>query len=311
MSTTKSISIFEIYHDSFRRLISTTATLQRLHTGLIWSEGPAYFPALRSLIFSDVPGNILLRYDECNGQTSVFRSPSSHGNGNTVDRQGRLITCEQQTRRVTRTEHDGTITVLVDRAENNKRFNSPNDIVVRSDDSIWFTDPTYGIDSDYEGDKGESEIGGNFVYCLKDGQLHVVARDFEQPNGLVFSPDEKRLYIVDTGRTHRPVDGPAHIRVFNIGDDGVSLTGGEVFAECQTGLYDGLRVDALGNIWTSAGEGVSCYDGQTGTLIGRIRVPELVANVCFGGGVKRNVLYICATTSLYAIRLAVNGCKTF
>ncbi|CAF1173898.1 unnamed protein product [Rotaria sp. Silwood1] len=307
----KTIGVFDIYHDSFLNLVSTTSTLHRLYTGLTWAEGPAYFPALRTLVFSDVAENQLLRYDECNRQTSIFRSPSYHANGNTVDRQGRLITCEQQTRRITRTEHDGTITVLIDRAENNKRFNSPNDVVVKSDGSIWFTDPTYGIDSDYEGDRGENEVGGNFVYCLKDGKLHVVARDFEQPNGLVFSSDERRLYIVDSGRTHRPKDGPAHIRVFSVGEDGVSLTGGEVFAECSTGLYDGLRVDSTGHIWTSAGDGVSCYDANTGTLLGRIRVPELVANICFGGGVKRNVLYICATTSLYSIRLAVNGCKTF
>ncbi|CAF2478327.1 unnamed protein product [Rotaria sp. Silwood2] len=307
----ETIGVFDIYHDSFLNLVSTTGTLHRLYTGLTWAEGPAYFPALRTLVFSDVAENQLLRYDECNRQTSVFRSPSYHANGNTVDRQGRLITCEQQTRRVTRTEHDGTITVLIDRDENNKRFNSPNDVVVKSDGSIWFTDPTYGIDSDYEGDRGESEVGGNFVYCLKNGKLHVVARDFVQPNGLAFSPDERHLYIVDSGRTHQPKDGPAHIRVFNVGEDGVSLTGGEVFAECLTGLYDGLRFDSTGNIWTSASNGVSCYDGNTGTLLGRIRVPELVANVCFGGGAKRNVLYICATTSLYSIRLAVNGCKTF
>jgi len=309
--STETAGVFEIYHDSFRRLVSTPATLHRLHTGLTWAEGPAYFPALRTLVFSDVPENKLFRYDECNGQTSIFRSPSHNGNGNTVDRQGRLVTCEQQTRRVTRTEHDGTITVLVDRAENNKRFNSPNDIVVKSDGSIWFTDPTYGIDSDYEGDRGENEVGGNFVYCLKDGVLHVVARDFQQPNGLAFSPDERRLYIADTGRTHRPKDGAGHIRVFDVGEDGVSLTGGQIFANCLTGFYDGLRVDSNGNIWTSAGQGVSCYDGTTGTLLGRIRVPELVANLCFGGGPKQNVLYICATTSLYCIRLPVNGCKTF
>ncbi|CAF0824555.1 unnamed protein product [Adineta steineri] len=306
MSST-SIGVFDIYDDSFLRLICPTATLHRLHTGLTWAEGPAYFPALRLLIFSDVPENRLLRYDECNGQTSIFRSPSQHSNGNTVDRQGRLITCEHQTRRVTRTEHDGTITILADRDKDGKRFNSPNDIVVKSDGSVWFTDPTYGIDSDYEGDKGESETQGNLVYCLKNGKVHVVARDFEQPNGLAFSPDERRLYIVDTGRTHRPKDGPAHIRVFNVGEDGITLTGGEVFIECLTGLYDGFRFDSTGNIWTSAGNGVSCYDGNTGTLLGRIRVPEIVANVCFGGGIKRNILYICATTSLYSIRLAVNG----
>ena len=308
---TKSVGAFDIYDDAFLRLISTTAPLVQLFTGCTWAEGPAYFPALRSLIFSDVPENHLWRYDECNGSTSLFRSPSNHGNGNTVDRQGRLVSCEHQTRRVTRTEHDGTITVLVDRAAANQRFNSPNDIVVRSDDSIWFTDPTYGIDSDYEGDRGESETGGNFVYCLKDGHLHVVARDFEQPNGLAFSPDEQRLFISDTGRTHRPNDGCAHIRVFDVNDDGISLSGGQVFAQCSTGLYDGFRVDAAGHIWTSAGEGVSCYDGKTGALMGRIRVPEIVSNVCFGGGMKRNVLYICATRSLYSIRLAVNGCKTF
>lgn len=308
---TKTAGVFEIYDDSFLSLISSTAPLHRLHTGMIWAEGPAYFPALRTLVFSDVAENKMFRYDECNGQTSVFRSPSFHSNGNTVDRQGRLITCEQQTRRVTRTEHDGTITVLIDRDENNKRFNSPNDVVVRSDGSIWFTDPTYGIDSDFEGDRGEREIGGNYVYCLKDGQLHVVAKDFEQPNGLAFSPDERRLFIADTGRSHRPNDGPRHIRVFDVGDDGISLTGGNVFAECSNGIFDGFRFDSMGHIWTSAGEGVSCYNSDTGALLGRIRVPEIVANVCFGGGPKRNVLYICATTSLYSIRLAVNGCKTF
>lgn len=303
------MGVFEIYDNRFLRLISPTATLHRLHTGLTWAEGPAYFPALRSLLFSDVAENCMWRYDECNRQTSIFRAPSCHSNGNTIDRQGRLITCEQQTRRVTRTEHDGTITVLADRTEENHRFNSPNDVVVKSDGSIWFTDPTYGIDSDYEGDRGQSEIGGNYVFCLKDTRLHVMARDFEQPNGLAFSPDERRLYIADTGRTHRPENGPAHIRMFHVGEDGVSLTGGRVFIECYTGLYDGFRIDTHGHLWTSAGEGVSCYDGDSGILLGRIRVPEIVGNVCFGGGVKRNVLYICATTSLYAIRLAVNGCK--
>ena len=307
--SSKIIGVFEIFDDRFLRLVSTTATLHLLHTGLTWSEGPTYFPALRSVLFSDVAENRLLRYDECNGQTSIFRSPSNNSNGNTVDRQGRLITCEQQTRRVTRTEHDGTITVLVDRNTNGQRFNSPNDVVVRSDGSIWFTDPTYGIDTDYEGDRGVSEIGANYVYCLKNGNLHVVATDFEQPNGLAFSPDEQRLYIADTGRSHRP-DGPAHIRVFDVGDDEISLTGGQIFAECSTGIFDGFRMDTDGHLWTSAGQGVSCYDGNTGILLGRIRVPEIVGNVCFGGGVKRNVLYICATTSLYSIRLGVNGCKT-
>lgn len=307
---TKTIGAFDIYDDSFLRLISPTATLHRLHTGLTWAEGPAYFPALRSLVFADVAEDRLWRYDECNGQTSIFRSPSHHGNGNTVDRQGRLVSCEQQTRRVTRTEHDGTITILADRAENNKRFNSPNDVVVKSDGSIWFTDPTYGIDSDYEGDRGQSEVGGNYVYCLKNDTLHVVATDFEQPNGLAFSPDERQLYIADTGRTHRPDGGAAHIRLFDVGDNGISLNNGRVFADFSTGLFDGFRVDSTGHLWTSAGKGVSCYEPNTGKLLGQIQIPEIVGNVCFGGGVKRNVLYICATTSLYSVRLAVNGCKT-
>lgn len=306
----KSIGVFDVYHDDFLRLVSTTATLRLLHSGFTWAEGPAYFPAMKSLIFSDVAENRLLRYDECNEQTSTFRSPSFNSNGNTVDRQGRLITCEQQTRRLTRTEHDGTISVLVDRNNDGKRFNSPNDVVVKSDGSIWFTDPTYGIDSDYEGDRAASEIGANLVYCLKDSQIHVVANDFEQPNGLAFSPDEQFLYIADTGRTHRPNDGPAHIRVFNIARDGLTLTDGRVFAECSNGIFDGFRFDTCGHLWTSAGHGVHCYHGQTGDLLGRIRVPEIVGNVCFGGGPKRNVLYICATTSLYSIRLAVNGCST-
>jgi gluconolactonase len=225
-----------------------------------------------------------------------------------VDRQGRLVTCEHGNRRVSRTEHDGSITVIASHYAG-KRLNSPNDVVVKSDGSIWFTDPAYGIDSDYEGHKAESEIGACNVYRVDpgSGEIAIVADDFVRPNGLAFSTDETRLYIADTGATHQP-DGPRHIRVFDVDDQG-RLTGGRVFATCTEGLFDGFRLDETGRIWTSAGDGVHCYDPD-GTLIGKILVPEIVANVVFGGR-KRNRLFICATTSLYSILLPVNGARTF
>nr|WP_283949823.1 SMP-30/gluconolactonase/LRE family protein [Limobrevibacterium gyesilva] len=187
-----------------------------------------------------------------------------------------------------------------------KRFNSPNDVVVKSDGSIWFTDPSYGIDSDYEGDAAASEIGACHVYRIDpaSGAVAAVATDFEKPNGLAFSPDESKLYIADTGFTHGD-DLPRHIRVFDVVEDGTSLTGGEVFATCTVGLFDGLRVDVQGNVWTSSGDGVRCY-APDGTELGLIRIPEVVANCCFGGP-KRNRLFICGTTSLYATYLNTRG----
>jgi gluconolactonase len=297
-----------ILDDRFKRLIVGSARLEKLTDGCRWAEGPAYFPAGRYLVWSDVPNDRLMRFDETSNTVSVFRSPSGYANGNTVDRQGRLVTCEHGNRRVTRTEHDGSITVIASHHDG-KRFNSPNDVVVKSDGSIWFTDPAYGIDSDYEGHKAESEIGACHVYRVdpQSGAVSIVADDFVRPNGLAFSPDEKILYVVDTGATHVD-DGPRHIRAFKVGDNG-NLSGGDVFATCTAGLFDGFRLDETGRIWTSAGDGVHCYETD-GTLIGKILVPEGVANVVFGG-VKRNRLYICATTSLYAIMLPVNGAKTF
>ena len=202
---------------------------------------------------------------------------------------------------------DGSRTALAD-SYDGKRLNSPNDVVVKSDGSVWFTDPTYGIDTDYEGHRGEREQAGSHVFRFdpRDASLAIVADDFVQPNGLAFSLDERRIYIVDTGATHVE-DGPRHIRRFDVGDDG-RLSGGEVFATSTSGLFDGLRLDDAGRIWTSAADGVHCYDPD-GTLIGRIKVPEVVANLCFGGP-KRNYLYVCGTTSLYGIRLPVNGAKT-
>ncbi|MBL0405552.1 SMP-30/gluconolactonase/LRE family protein [Microvirga aerilata] len=294
--------------ERFQRLVIPTARLEKLYEGCRWAEGPAYFPAGRYLIWSDIPNDRMLRYDETSGAVSVFRNPAGYSNGNTVDRQGRLISCEHGNRRVSRTEHDGTITVTASHYQG-KRLNSPNDAVVQSDGAIWFTDPAYGIDSDYEGHKAESEIGACNVYRVDphSGEIKIVADDFVRPNGIAFSPDERRLYVADTGATHVK-DGPRHIRVFDVADNG-RLSGGKVFATSTAGLFDGMRLDEAGRIWTSAGDGVHCYDPD-GTLLGKILVPEAVANVVFGG-VKRNRLYICGTTSLYAIMLPLNGAKTF
>ncbi|XDA99099.1 SMP-30/gluconolactonase/LRE family protein [Sulfitobacter sp. LCG007] len=299
---------FEVLDPRFKPLVKLSAQVDKLYTGCRWAEGPAWFPAGRYLVWSDIPNNRMLRLDECSGAVSVFRAPSNYTNGHTVDREGRLVSCEHGGRRISRTNHDGSIETLADSFEG-KPLNSPNDLVVSRDGSVWFSDPTYGIDSDYEGHKAESEQRGSFVYRLDatTGELRAVCEDFVQPNGLAFSADESLLYIADTGMTHRE-NGPKHIRRFNVGSDG-SLSGGEVFADCLNGLFDGFRLDEGGRIWTSAGDGVHCYDPD-GTLLGKIRVPEVVANVCFGGE-KRNYLYICGTTSLYGVRLAVNGARTF
>lgn len=301
-------SDFEVLDERFARLPCMTATVRKLYGDCDWAEGPAYFPGGRYLIWSDAPNNRMLRYDETDGSVSVFRNPSNNANGNTVDRQGRLVTCEHGTRRVTRTEHDGTITVLADNYQG-KRLNSPNDVVVKSDGSIWFTDPTYGIDNDYEGNRSESEIGASYVYRIdpNSGEITVVCDDFVKPNGLAFSPDESLLYVVDTGRTHG-AENPAHMRVFDVSPEG-KLSNSRVFADCTNGLFDGFRLDTEGRVWTSAGDGVHCYDPD-GTLIGKILIPEVVANVCFGGP-KRERLFIAATTSLYSVRLFINGAKTF
>jgi len=293
---------FDIRDERFRQCIRTSANIERLYTGCRWTEGPVYFPALRSLLFSDIPNDRMLRFDEQSEAVSTFRQPADYTKGNTVDRHGRLVSCQQGPRRVVRTEHDGSITVLADRFEG-KRFNSPNDVVVKSDDSIWFTDPSYGIDSDYEGFQAPSELGERRVYRIdpRSGAVRVVADGFAQPNGLAFSVDEKRLYIVDSGK------GRGIMRVFDV--QGAELQGGDVFIECADGIYDGLRIDANDRIWTSAGEAVHCHE-RDGTLLGRIVLAERVANLCFGGP-KRNRLYITATSSLYSVLLAVSGAKTF
>ncbi len=298
---------FAAFDERFNALFNPNARLEKLYGGCRWAEGPAYFPSGRFLVWSDIPNDRMLRFDETNGSVSVFRMPAGFSNGNTVDRQGRLVTCEHGNRRVTRTEHDGSITVLADRYEG-KRLNSPNDVVVKSDGSIWFTDPAYGIDSDYEGNKAESEIGACHVYCLDaSGSLRIVAYDFVRPNGIAFSPDERRVYVSDTGATHVK-NGPRHIRVFDLDEKG-RVSNGKVFATCDSGLFDGFRLDDEGRIWTSAGDGVHCF-APDGTLLGKILLPEVTANVVFGG-LRRNRLFICCTTSLYSMMLPVNGARTF
>ncbi|MCC5578032.1 SMP-30/gluconolactonase/LRE family protein [Microtetraspora sp. AC03309] len=268
-----------------------------LHSGSRKTEGPAYFPAGRYLVWSDIPNDRLLRWDETTGAVGVFRTPSGNANGNTVDLEGRLITCEQGARRVTRTEHDGTVTVLADRYQG-KRLNSPNDVVVRSDGTIWFTDPRYGITGYYEGSPAESEIGGDHVYRLDpvSGELSIVADDFVRPNGLAFSPDESLLYVVDTRKRH--------LRVFEVTAEG-TLAGGKVFAEAW---FDGIRLDCYGRVWAAAMEGLHCY-APDGTLIARLRLPESASNLTFGGP-KRNNLFITGSGGdLYSIRVTFAGAR--
>mgnify|MGYP001461215814 FL=1 len=296
-------SIYEIHDERFRRLTVASSALEELYSGCRWAEGPVWFADTQCLIFSDIPNERMLRWVP-GGGVSVFRASSNFVNGNTRDRQGRLVSCEHGGRRVVRTELDGSLTVLAE-SYRGKRLNSPNDVIVRSDDSIWFTDPTYGIMSDYEGYKAEPEQETRNVYRLdpSTGDLEAVATDFGQPNGLAFSPDETKLYVADSASSH-DIAAPRHIRVFDV-VDGRRLSNGRVFCDVDNGLPDGFRVDVEGNVWTSAGDGVHCFSRE-GKLLGKIRVPQVVANVAFGGP-RRNCLFITATRSLYAVYLAVNG----
>ena len=298
------MSFFEIVDPAFAAYVIGNAPLKQIATGFDWAEGPVWFGDAGCLLFSDIPGNRILRWTPGHGLTT-FRAPSNHSNGNTRDRQGRLVSCEHDSRRVTRTELDGTITVLIDRFQG-KPLNAPNDVVVKSDGSVWFTDPGYGIDGPYEGHEATAELPRN-VYRLDPatGAATVVAGDFVRPNGIGFSPDESKLYIVDSGISH---GGPAHIRVFDV--DGATLRNGRVFADdFRPGMTDGLRSDRDGNVWCSMGwgdpaeDGVRCY-APNGDLIGKIHLPEGCANLCFGG-VKKDRLFMCASTSVYA--LYING----
>ncbi|MDX3227341.1 SMP-30/gluconolactonase/LRE family protein [Streptomyces sp. ME19-01-6] len=292
--------LYEIRDERFRtgRCHAGDSKLETLFEGCRWAEGPVYVPAGRYLVWSDIPNDRLLRWDETTGTVGVFRSPAGHPNGNTLDNEGRLVTCEQGNRRVTRTEHDGSITVIADRFQG-KRFNSPNDAAVKSDGSIWFSDPDFGIASDYEGHRAESEIGACNVYRVDaaSGEVRLVADGFRGPNGLVFSLDERRLYVSDSRANH--------IRVFDVHENG-TLTGGEIFTECEIGNFDNIRFDDDGRLWAGAMHGgVHCYDPD-GTLLGRLLVPGTVANVRFGGA-KRNRMFIAADTALYSLVMSVTG----
>lgn len=296
---------YDIRDERFRGLILGNARVDTLWSGGRWAEGPAYFAAGRYLVWSDIPNDRLLRWDETSGAVAVFEQPCRNQNGHTVDHLGRMIACEHRGRCVSRYEIDGSRTILAD-SYGGKRLNSPNDVVVKSDGSIWFTDPSYGIDSDYEGDAAPMEQDGRHVYRIDpaSGAITRVIDDMKQPNGLAFSPDESMLFVADTGRTHFP-DCQPKIRRYPLGPDGRSLGAGEDFIFCDTGLFDGFRLDTEGNIWASAGDGVHCY-APDGTLLGRILLDEVVANLCFGGP-KRNRLFICATTTLRAIYVRARG----
>lgn len=298
---------YEIIDARFAALVNSHARLEQVATGCRWAEGPAWFGGGRYLVWSDIPNDRMLRYDETDGSVSVFRAPAGYSNGHTVDREGRLVSCEHGRRRVSRTEHDGTVVTLADSFDG-KRLNSPNDVIVKTDGSVWFTDPSYGIDSDFEGNKAASEIGACNVYRIDpaSGAVTAVITDMVRPNGLAFSPDESRLYVADTGATHKP-GHPREMRVYDVA--GATAGNGRQLCVCEDGLFDGFRLDSDGRIWTSAGAAVACYLPD-GTLLGRIRVPETVANLCWGGA-KYNVLHICATTSVYAVRVMVNGLRTY
>jgi gluconolactonase len=302
----------EIIDRRFAKYMVGNAAVERLFTGTRWAEGPVWFGDGRYLLFSDIPNNRMLRWLEDTGEVSVFRSPSNYSNGNFRDREGRLLTCEHDSRRLTRTEHDGTITVLMDSYQG-KKLNAPNDLAVHSDGAIWFTDPGYGIMSNYEGHKASFELPA-VVYRLdpKTRDVTVVATDMDKPNGICFSPDEKLLYIVDTGVPKHPKD-PRQIRVYEV-VDGVRLKNGRMFVDMSPGSSDGIRCDVDGNVWSAAGWGPENYNGvhvfaPDGTLIGKIHLPETCANLCFGGA-KKNRLFMAASQSLYAVYVGTEGAQT-
>ena len=293
----------QIVDPSFAKYRVNNAAVERLATGFRWCEGPAWFGDGRYLLWSDIPNNRIMRWDESTGAVSLFRQPSNYANGNTRDRQGRLVTCEHDTRRVTRTEYDGTVSVVLDRFEG-KPLNLPNDVVVKSDDSVWFTDPPFGILSNYEGHVAPVELPTNVYRVDRDGRATVVIGDIPRPNGLAFSPDESRLYVVVSGAM------PRQIRVFDVVDRGTRVANGKVFIDCGTGIPDGFRCDADGNLWCGWGggegqDGVAVFNPE-GALIGRILLPERAANLCFGG-LKRNRLFMAGSQSLYALYVNAQG----
>ncbi|RKS73764.1 gluconolactonase [Motilibacter peucedani] len=296
--------LYEVLDERFADCARGDKQLETVYTGCRWAEGPVWFPAGRYLLWSDIPNDRLLRWDEATGTVGVFRSPAGFPNGNTIDHHGRLVSAEQGNRRVTRTEHDGSVTVLAERFEG-RRLNSPNDVIVRSDGTIFFSDPVYGILSDYEGNRGESEIGASNVYRIDPatGAVSLAADGFDNPNGLVLTPDESQLFVSDSGANL--------IRAFSVADDG-TLADDRLFATGPAdGGFDNIRLDDAGRLWAAASaDGVHCYDPD-GTLLGRILVPEVVGNITFGGQ-RRNRMFMAATTSIYSLVMSVTGApRTF
>ncbi|OWJ64902.1 SMP-30/gluconolactonase/LRE family protein [Inquilinus limosus] len=296
----------QVLDPSFAPYRIFSAAVERIATGCRWAEGPVWFGDRRALLWSDIPNNRILKWDEETGAVSAFRKPSNNANGNTRDRQGRLVTCEHLGRRVTRTEYDGSITVLADGFDG-KRLNSPNDLVVKSDGSVWFTDPPFGIAGNYEGRQAAQELPGN-VYRIdgETGALTVVAEDIRGPNGLCFSPDESLLYLVESRAVpHRLISA------FDLTDGGRRIANRRVLIDAGPGTPDGMRVDVDGNLWCGWGMGSAELDGvmvfnPDGKPIGRIALPERCANLCFGGEM-RNRLFMAASQSVYALYVGTQG----
>jgi gluconolactonase len=292
------MSFFEIHDPAFGAFVLGNAPVKRLATGFDWVEGPVWFGDQQCLLFSDIPNDRIVRWTEAG--VTTFRSPSNYTNGHTRDRQGRLVSCEHGTRRVTRTEWDGSITVLADGFDG-RRLNSPNDVVVARDGSIWFSDPHYGIGTDYEGFRAPQELPCQVYRIDPSGRIEAMITDMACPNGLAFSPDESQLYVADTGRMFG--SDPQNIRVFDMVDG--RPVNGRIFHTISPGCADGIRVDSDGNLWSSAADGVHCI-APDGHLMGKILVPELVSNICFGGRAKHR-LFITATTSVYSVILNRKG----
>ena len=301
-------ALYEIIDDRFARKVLGSARLEELHSGCRWTEGPVWFSDHDCLYFSDIPNQRVLRYLAADNSISTYQQPSNFANGHTRDRQGRLISCQHGTRSVTRMEADGSVTMLADSFEGRK-LNSPNDVIVRSDGSIWFTDPSYGILSDYEGYAAPQEQPVRGVYRIdgETGAISLMVGDFVQPNGLAFSPDESVLYVADSSASHDP-DAARHIRAFAVESDGHRVRDLGPLAIIDNGVPDGFRLDTDGWIWCSAADGVQVFD-DTGKLCGRVLVPQTVSNLTFGGS-RRNRLFITATTSLYALYVNARGAQT-
>jgi gluconolactonase len=292
-----------VLDERFERYRIDSAAVERLATGCRWAEGPVWFGDHRCLVWSDIPNDRMLRWDEQSGSVRVFRQPANFANGNVRDRTGRLISCEHLTRRVTRTEPDGRVTVLADRADG-RPLNAPNDVVVSDDGAIWFTDPGYGILSDYEGDRAEPELPTR-VYRIDpvSGSVQTMIETLERPNGLCFSPDERLLYVVDSGAR------PSTIHVFDVVSG--QPVNGRVFADMTPGGSDGVRCDVAGNLWAAAAGGGDGFDGvhvfdPDGTLIGQVLLPEQCANLCFGGR-RNNRLFMAAGQSVYSLYTNATG----